>query len=243
MSDFLTLVQDLHAETGAAGVAPTSVIDQTGEAKRLVNWIKRADIKIQTKWINWKFLRAEFLTGNVTTASVVALAKPATLHTWDTTTFRFRFPLETVEHPLPWVEYDKIKTQILDTSTGVPSRVIIMPDNSLEFEPIPDDAYTILADFYSKPIPLAANTDISLIPEEYHDSALLGRAMLYYANFENAPEIRTQGEELYGEGIAEMENHQLPNQNYSRFRTGGFFEVVGGQFGGDEFGDLNILTD
>ena len=242
MSDYLTLVQDLHAEVGAAGVAPTAVTGQTGEARRLVNWIKRADTKVQTKWINWKFLRAEFNTANVTTQSIATLSKPATLHTWDWTTFKIIFPGETDKNPIEVVEYDKIKNDILDTNEGPPQRVIIMPNNDLMFEPVPDGAYTIEADYYLKPVPLAANTDISLIPEEYHDSVILGRAMIYYANYENAPEIRTQGQELYGEGIAELENHQLPNQNYARFRTGGHFEVVGGQFG-DEFGSAGVFVD
>ena len=243
MSDFLTLVQDLHAEVGAAGVAPTAVTAQTGEAARLVNWIKRSDLKVQNKWINWKFLRSEFTTGNTTTLSNPDLSKPATLKTWDLSTFRYIAPGQTEEQLLDAVEYDTIKSQILDTSDGVIDRVIIMPDNDLKFEPAPDGVYTILADFYLKPVALAANTDVSLIPEEYHDTAILGRAMMYYGNYENAPEIKQQGLELYTEGIQEMENHQLPNQNYSRLRTGGGFEVIGGQFsdppglgfGGSEF--------
>jgi hypothetical protein len=141
MSDFLTLVQDLHREVGAAGVAPTAVTLQVGEANRLVGWIRQADYKLQNKWINWKFLRSEFDTGNVTAPSINTLAKPTDLKTWDTSTFMLSFPGETVRHPLPWVEYDKVKTQPIDDVTeSVPSRVIIMPDNSLLFDPVPDDA-------------------------------------------------------------------------------------------------------
>lgn len=238
MSTFLELVQALHTEVGAAGVAPSAVTGQTGEAARLVNWVRRADLKIQTKWINWKFLRQTLTAvgGNTTSASVATLAKPATLLTWDTETFRIIYPGETEQNELPWVEYESIKGQVLDTTEGPPGRVIIMPDSSLMFEPVPDGAYTILADFYRKPVQLAANGDISLIPEEFHETAILGRAMIYYANYEDAPEIKKQGEELYGEAIVELENHQLPNQNYSRLRTGGGFEVVGSQFG-DDYGD------
>ena len=235
MSTFLELVQELHTESGAAGVAPTSVTSQTGEAARLVAWIRRADYKLQGKWINWKFLRTEFLTGNVTTADVATLASPATLKTWELESFKIIYPGETEQYPLPAVEYENVKNEILDTNSGIPDRVIIMPDNTLQFEPVPNGAYTIIADFYEKPVKLAANDDVSLIPEEYHDSAILGRALMFYANYENAPEIRTQGQELYAEGLSEMENHQLPNQNYSRLRTGGGFEVIGGQFGGDGY--------
>lgn len=228
---FLELVQALHYECGAAGVAPTAVTGQTGEARRLVNWVIRADLKIQRKWINWKFLRDVFDTANTTTPSTATLSAPAELHTWDLDTFTIIYPGETIANPLPAVEYETVKREVLDTTEGPPARVIVMPDNTLRFEPVPDGVYTIGADYYLKPVALAANIDVSPIPPEYHESAILGRAMIYYANFENAPEIRKQGDELYTEGLAELENHQLPNKNYSRFRTGGGFEVIGGQFG------------
>jgi hypothetical protein len=230
VSDFLTLSQDLHREVGAAGVAPTSVLNQTGENARLVNWIKQADYKLQTKWINWKFLRQTFNTSNQTAQGTATLAKPADLKTWDLATFTVIYPGETEKSPVEVIEYESIKSQILDTNEGPVQSIIIMPDNSLMFNPVPDGIYTINADYYLKPVKLAANIDVSLIPEEYHDTAVLGRAMMYYANFENASEIRQQGLELFTEGLAEMENHQLPNQNYSRLRTGGGFEVVAGQF-------------
>jgi len=235
MSDFLTLVQALHTETGASGVAPATVLNQTGENARLVNWIIRADYKIQNKWINWKFLRSTWTTGNVTSDGVATLAKPATLKTWDLSTFKITYPGETVAYPIQAVEFEDVKNEVFTTDTGVPSRVIIMPDDSVQFDPVPDGAYTITADFYLKPVRLAANTDISLIPEENHDDAILGRALMYYGNYENAQEIKTQGQEMYAEGLVELENHQLPNKNYSRNRTGGGFEVIGGQFAFDEY--------
>lgn len=240
MSTFLELVQDLHAEVGAAGVAPVAVTSQTGEAERLVNWIIRSDYKIQAKWINWKFLRTAFTSGNTTTQGVATLAKPATLKTWDLATLRYIAPGNTIADKFGQiVEYENVKTEILDTAEGVLSRLIIMPDDSLLFEPVPNGVYTLLGDYYAKPIKLSANGSISLIPEEYHDTVILGRAMMYYGNYENAPEIKQQGLELYTEGLTELENHQLPNQNYSRNRTGGGFEVVGSQFGDlDSGGDF-----
>lgn len=226
---FLELVQALHAEVGAAGVAPTAVTGQTGENARLVNWIIRADLRIKNKWINWKFHRKAFQ--NNTTASVGTLGKPVDLKTWDIDTFQIQYPGETEWNPIQVVEYENVKNQVLDTNEGPPSRIVIMPDNTLTLEPVPDGIYAIRSDYYKRPVELAANADVSDIPEENHESVILGRAMMFYANFENGPEIYQQGKELYEEGLVELENHQLPNQNYSRLRTGGGFEVIGGQFG------------
>ena len=100
-----------------------------------------------------------------------------------------------------------------------------MNDNSLKFEPVPDGAYTINADYYVRPTLLAASGDISLIREEFHQ-IIVGRAMILYANFESAPEIKDQGEEIYLEQLALLENDQLPNQHQSRFNTGAEIEVI-----------------
>ena len=83
MSTYLSLVQDLHSEVGAAGTAPQAVTGLSGEAQRLAGWIKQADNLIQLKYVNWKFLTNEFSTSNVTTQSVATLAKPVGLRYWD----------------------------------------------------------------------------------------------------------------------------------------------------------------
>ena len=70
--------------------------------------------------------------------------------------------------------------------------------------------------------------DVSVIPVRYH-KVILGRALILYANYENAAEAKTQGNETYTEQLARLENNQLPNQFGSRFRTGGSFEVIGGR--------------
>jgi len=223
MSSYLELVQQLHRDCGAAGTQPTAVTGLTGEALRLANWIKRADEYVQTKWVNWKFLRQEYSVATV--ASTVIAAKPANLKYWDFKTFKMILPGETDKNPFQADEYDKAKTDILDTSEDVPWRAIVMPNNDLKFEPVPDAAYTIEADYYDRPTLLAANADVSLIPTEFHQ-VIIGRAMILYGNFENAPEMKDQGEEIYVEQLALLENDQLPNQEHARFNTGAMIEVI-----------------
>ena len=232
MSTFLQLVQDLHRESGAAGAAPTTVLSQTGEARRMVNWIKSADLYIQNLWMNWKFLFANPGFSQTTTAAVATLAKPVNLGMWDLETFRLTEFGSTVADPLAAYEYEDVKREVLDTSQSVPWRVIVMPDNSLKFESVPNAAHTITADYYKNPVELAANADISAIPERYH-RIILGRALWLYGNFENAKEQKTQGEEIYDEMLQQLETHELPSKNYARRRTGGIFEVIGSQSGND----------
>jgi len=227
MSTYLELVQDLHISVGAAGIEPQAVTNLSGEAERLAAWVKRADNLIQMKWANWKFLRSTFSDAgnNATAAGVDNLAQPADLVFWDEQSMMIALPGETDLNPVFISEWDKRKGDVLDTTQGSIDNIIIMPDNSLKFEPVPDGIYTIEADYYVRPTLLAASGDISLIPVRFHQ-AILGRAMILYANFENAPEIKDQGEEIYVEQLALLENDQLPNQFNSRFRTGAMIEVI-----------------
>jgi hypothetical protein len=213
MSTYLQLVQDLHREVGAAGVAPTAIAGQTGENQRLVKWVQEADNYVQTLWHNWKFL-IDMSFSMSTVASTRDMSAPVTVNMWDWKTFKID------GDPIELVEYYKIRHETFDiTIEDQPSRVIILPDNNLRFDPVPDAAYTITADYFVKPTLLAVDADISAIPEEFHSSVILGRAMVLYGNFENAAEIKDQGLELYSEFLGRLESLQLPNQHNARFNS------------------------
>lgn len=236
--NFLQLVQKLHRDVGAAGVQPSAVTGLVGEAERLVGWIQDADAEIQDLWENWKFLRREFTSGNTTTQGAPTLAAPANITFWDFKTFKIRpagIPVGQ-EYGIQAVEYDDIKNFVLDITENIPDRVIVMPDNNLKFEPVPDGVHTILADYYvdSEAGIMTANIDNSVIPAAYR-KVILGRAMELYANFEGAPEMYKQGSEIMGQFLPRLENNQLPNRKHARFNTGAHIEVVASQGGFDEF--------
>jgi hypothetical protein len=220
---FLQLVQALHTECGASGTAPQAVTNQRGESQRFVNWILRADRRIQGLWVNWKFLRAEY--SQPTTEDEATMPGPDDLGAWDLKTFRIIEEGTTEPVPLEAVEYEKVKQEIPDTRSGIPYRAVVMPDNTLRLDPPPDGEHQILADYWTAHVPMSQNTSESTIPEEFHD-AILGRAMMFYGRYENAPEILEAGQELYEETLARLENKQLPNEDNSRYRTDGFFEVI-----------------
>lgn len=231
MSTFLELVQDLQRESGASGSEISSVTGQVGEAQRLVRWIQDSDFYIQNRWLNWKFLWNQVTLSTAT--GVVGLAAPTDLNFWDYKTFKINDGGATDEdEPISVIEHDMIKWQLRDTQQAKPATVIIMPDNTLEFEPVPDGVFQIKSDYFRKPTKMAANDDVSRIPEDYHQ-AILGRALILYANYESAPEIKTQGEEIFETFHDRLENHELPNQRFSRYQsTGSFFDVNANNDGG-----------
>jgi hypothetical protein len=232
MSTFLELVQDLQREVGASGSQIASVVAQVGENQRMVRWVQDADFYIQNRWLNWKFLWNQVQIPTV--PGNVGLAAPTDLNFWDYKTFKINDGTPGDEDgQIIAIEHDMLKTLVRDNTQAKPGTVIIMPDNTLEFEPVPDAVYQIKADYFRKPTKLAANNDVSRIPEQYHQ-AILGRAMALYANYEAAPEIKAQGEEIFEEAYGRLENHELPNQRFSRFQsTGSFFDVnANGDSGG-----------
>jgi hypothetical protein len=236
---FLELVQTLHYESGATGTAPAAVTSQTGQARRLVNWIKQANLDVQNLWMNWKFLRSRD-EGRTLTPGTNTLIVPTDFGDgfWDVETIRIVAAGDTTEQHILVAQYEDVKGEILDESEGTPWRVTIMPDNSLRFEGTPDAADEFRGDYYRGPDEdeLASNTDESSIPSRYH-RVILGRALQLYANYESAPEVKIQGDEIYDTYLARLENSQLPNRDHSRYRTGARIQVVTdggyGQYGSD----------
>lgn len=233
MSTFLGLVQDLWREAGAAGIQPVTCQAPTGETRRFTRWIQRADAHIQNLYTDWKFLKqttsiATVAAQSTITTPLVPAVVAAGLGEWDFESVYCIYPgANGVQTPIDTVEYQQYRKEVLDTlAQGAPSRVVIMPDNTWRTDPpVPDAVYTIGSDYHAQPTMLTADSDISLIPQRFHE-AILGKALMYYGNFENAADAKTQGQELYEDYFQRLFNSQEPNNKTAHFRSGGFFEVV-----------------
>jgi len=215
------MVQELHREAGCAGRAPTTVDSVTGEAARLVGWIKEANMEVQKLWENWKFLRRTY--SQTCTSGINTLSAPVDIGSgmWDLDTFKVTQSGQSVQSPLTAVEYDDVKDEIIDTSTGVPWRVVVMPDNSLRLESTPNGAHLIESDYYREPDEdeLTDNDDEPTIPSKFR-RIIVGQALIFYANYEGAVEAKTQGQEIYSTYLTRLENSELPNGGKSRYRVG-----------------------
>lgn len=217
MSTFLELVQDLHRNAGMSGSAPTSVATQTGEAQRAVRWVRDADQEVQKKWHDWKFLWSPTQYSASTVAGTQDATVPTTQGIWDRRTFRLDGELISV------VEYETVKHEIFSTATadrGQPSRIIILPNKNLRFDPVPDAAYVIKSDYFLKPVILSSNAQVSKIPEEYHQ-VIVGKALMYYGAYENAPDAIALGSSIFDMWLDQLESECLPNEFSSRRTSSG----------------------
>lgn len=250
---FLQLVGDLWRECGCSGGAPASTANQTGEAFRLVNWVHDAELEIQNLWVDWKFLRKTLTfysgtqnqTGIFTALNGATSAFPLDIAEWDYNTF-FIYPAgSTQPQPLQVVEWQEVRGEVFDVvDFSQPWRVIVMPDNTLRFDLIPDQSYQFTAEYRTVPYDLKVDADISVIPTRFANRLIIEWGRMKYGNYENAAEqVQAARNAIYGtvndQGImttpgilAALENDQLPNNKNSRLQQGNNI-VIGGGYGSD----------
>lgn len=257
---YLQLCQDLYREVGAAGGTPTqaipSTVGVTGEILRLVNYVHDAELEIQNLWVDWKWLRKTLTfytgtknqTGIFTTQNGAVSALPTDLAEWDWNSFFILQPSNTFFQPLPSAEWQEVRREVFDTvDFNIPSRVIVMPDNTLRFDLIPDQSYQCTAEYRSVPYDLKLDGDVSNIPARFANRLIIEWARLKYGLFESAPEQVTHAKlAIYGtlddagiptnNGIlAALENDQLPNRKNSRRQQGNSIVISTDDYGDDGY--------
>jgi len=237
MPTFLRLCQDLRRECSVAGNGPLAVTGQINEYARLIEWIQLAHQEIQAKFYDWGFLWAEgsFSTvqdqgsyrltdsgsmggaGNVI-ENLAKLAKynPESGMTgpkiWINGTQQLAY--------IRWSDYDNARY----TGSGKPCAVTIKPNGDFLLLPAPDAVYPITFEYYQTPQVLVLDADIPRMPERYQH-VIVARAMVFYANYENAPEIKNDGLERYKEAIDQLEADQLPNASEYRYSSNNDYQI------------------
>lgn len=197
---FLALCQRLRQEVGASGTGPASVVGQAGEAKRIVDWVQKADHEIQRLWANWAF------HWSVQTVTIVASTKSYALAVRPVAG-TLKVSSDTEISLISWREFREYS----DTETAAEIQVAaVAPDGTLRVWPSPTSGDTLTFEAYSQPTKLAANTDVSVIPDR-HTDVIIYRAKMYYAEYENAPEVMQTATGAYAEALNWLERDQLPD--------------------------------
>jgi len=260
---YLQLCQKLFLEVGAAGGTPTQAIPTTvgvtGEIQRLCGYIHDAELDIQNLWVDWKWLRktltfytgAQNQTGIFTTSGGAVSAFPTDLAEWDWKSF-FIYPANSTQpQPLATYEWQQVRNQVFDVvDFAQPWRVIVMPDNTLRFDLIPDQSYQCFCEYRAVPYDLKNDSDVSNIPARFGNRLIVEWARMKYGMFENAPEQVAHAKmNIYGamndDGIpnnqgllAALENDQLPNRKNSRRQQGNNIVIsTGGDWGDYGYGE------
>lgn len=203
----LELVRRLRQEAGvgagSAGTGPSSTINQTGEYKRLVDWVDGAwsEIQREHKWdFLWESATVTVLSGD----HLVAGSIPAGRYV-QSSAFVGAKPLEY----MPWRRFSAAYPDALLTD-GEPSAWSVRPDKALVVNYKPLDDTDIIVERYKNPIAMTADTDIPAMPVEHH-MAIVWKALLLYSNFEEAGVTRLTAQTEYERHIKALGLLELPD--------------------------------
>lgn len=218
MSTFLALAQRLRQEAGISGTGPATVVSQTGEMGRVVDWISTAYEEIQDKNATLEFLRNDFSFQTIVSTSAylpsaIDLAEHAS---WKSNSFRAYLTSTGSSDEqdicfVPWEQFrDAYQFGSSRTKPGKPTIFSIRPNKAVELWPVPNAIFTIVGEYYKRPQVMTANADEPLFPRQFH-LAIVWKALMYYATYENAPELYSTGERNYNNLMRKLEGNQLPS--------------------------------
>ena len=216
--NFLQLINRARVECGVSGAALTTAQNLTGESARFASWINAAWEDLQTAKEDWQWMLEDF-TFNLATQQQIYTSADAgvasTFANWKRDSFRCSSVGQSYkdEQLMNYMDYSIFRNLYMygnmRTTYARPVVVSITPDKNLAFGAIPDQAYVITAQYYTKPTALVDDTDTPIIPDRFH-MLLVYRAMMYYGGFEAAAEVFGRGEAEYKRLSQRLEVDQLP---------------------------------
>lgn len=219
MSTFLQLCQAVRQESGISGTGPSSVLNQQGEMKRVVDWVARAYRDVQNLHRNWDFLRSDFTFPTIVNVQeyTPAAASLPEHQSWKVGSLRI---FETArgyndEVWLKFVPWENFRDTYIRsgnrTATGRPFAWTIRPETqAVVLWPLPDTIYTIVGEYFMRAQAMTDNDDVPIFPQEFHD-VLMWRAMMFYAGFENASPEYALAKGEYGDTLSKLRRDQLPS--------------------------------
>lgn len=209
-STFLTLCNRVRQECSVAGTM-ASVTDQTGIFQRIVTWVADSDYLIQSAFSDWDFLWSAYST--TTTPTVAQYSPPTDIGTWVKDSFFLDFSAAG-NRRLSYVDYDTYRAVYRNgiQTQSKPTVFTIQPDRSIVVYPVPEEAYSLSADYYRIPTRLSGNTDTSAVPERF-EQAIIALARTKYAEEEGAGVMLGNAMQEYGFWMEEMKKSHLPYQS------------------------------
>lgn len=215
---FLELCKRARQEAGITGSGPTSVLNQTGQLGLLVDWVAQSWIDIQLMRPNWRFMIEEFSFDTVAdTRDYLAADYSITdMNLWDTASFLIYKTAtgESDQNRIEYLRYEQwraaYRTRMNDRGNDRPIAFTLMPNNSVRFEPRPDDVYTIEGDYKRSTQEFSADADVPTnLPDDFH-MIIVWQALKYYAHYENALEVMDEAETNFDNLLHRLELEQLP---------------------------------
>ncbi len=197
--DYLTLCQTARLRAGMSGSGPAQVTGNTGEMARLVDWVRQAWLDLQGTRTDWGPLWRQL--SKAATPGEPSVSAPADLgHVLPE---RFRYD----GAPLRWYAWRDFPAH--EVEDGTPVAITRRPDGALMLWPAPEAAGTLTGEYYATPQALTNGTDVPWLPEHLQDG-IVYQALMYYAAYEDAPELYQDAGAKVQQYLQRMNNELLP---------------------------------
>jgi len=211
--NYLELCQQVAIEMGVT--SPTTVVNQTGDARRIVGWVSQAWIDIQNEQPQWDFLwrRVEF-----DTQATVAEYDPSgnKVNEWDADSFTIfkKSDGEGTERRLPVATMSEhLATDIGVRANGAPEKLVVLPSMNLRLVPAPDSEYTLQCNYWRMPTELVNDTDIPALDAHYH-SMIVAKALMAYYLYEQDVTMYQGSEARYIKALNQLTGLSMPQLNF-----------------------------
>lgn len=187
--NFLEIVQRLHSETqSGTGSRPSTVVSQSGDLKRLVDWAASAYKDIQQRHPNWQWLRSEFTFNTVALDDTYAytdctdVEAAATISRWrswwpfdDMGCFNVRIYLQSGgvggQGYLPFIPWRDFRALYKHGTQNAaqPAHCTIDPQGRWVIGPKPDAVYVVSGEYQKSSQVLALDADTPEVHTDYHE--------------------------------------------------------------------------
>lgn len=215
---FLQLCQKLRQLADIPGTGPSTTTGQTGELKRVVDWVAQAWVEIQLKHEDWRFMRSSFSFAVSTNATYFTSTDAAitSFGRWD---LNLNFPF--VVWKTSEGASDESRMKLMDFANfrdvwmigshdaNRPLFYAIDDSNYVRIGPTAAAGYSIKGYYYKAPTVLSADSDEPACPSAYHD-AIVYKALEYYGQFERDDGVIADAMRDYKHWLGSLERAQLP---------------------------------
>lgn len=165
----------------------------------MYQFVRRANIAIQLKRKDWKFMGG---TLTVSVDTLVSTVSNPLVAKWENVIHNHK--------ALKYVPYDNYLLQDW-TAPGPPSRYTIIPEsNTIVFNTL-DSSYTVVIRYYKTPVDISLDFDTSIIPAMWH-GIIAYKAAADFGSWLGNPEIEDRNTFEYDIQMMQMMRMEVPSR-------------------------------
>ena len=216
----LDLAQRIRIECAIGGSGPSSTTNQEGEYLRIINWLDTAYESIQTRRADWSYLRDDFESDALVSGQDVYT--PAQLgiddfSNWFPHDFKLHIGSFSNEQLMSYIPWNDFRLSYLlgsnRTTEGRPVVWTIKPNKSIQFSPVPNQAFIVNGEYFKKPDVMTEDDDEPVFPDWFH-MAIVWRAIIYYSPYAAEADRWLQGKQEYADLMRRLTKDQTPAYTY-----------------------------